>query len=168
MLHLKRIRKLLRARLAWFFARGRNGSGRLGGQIWYPTENRRMLAQKFFQNRRKFGARISTKIVGMNALFGDGAEVFLRLAILGDQQDVSAERVCDREFQGHVGVQSREIHYDVRRAADLVPNRAQNVGLEHLIAADVLNCAAARFGDDSARRARPMGPERSHMKASLC
>ena len=103
----------------------------------------------------------------MNPLFGDSPEVFFRLPILGNEQDISAERVRDTELQYHIGIKPGKVDDDVRRPAELVPDGAQDVGLEHLIAADVLYRSATSFADDSACRARPVGTERRHMKASF-
>ena len=45
----------------------------------------------------------------MNALFGDGAEVFFWLAILGNEQDVAAERVRDTELQYPIGIKPGKV-----------------------------------------------------------
>src|SRR5690349_14015249 len=102
----------------------------------------------------------------VNSPFGDCAKVSFRIFILGYQQHVSAQYVRNPELQRHIRVQPGEVDDDMRCAADFVPYRAQDVGREHAIAADVFGLAPTGIVNPLHRGGRPCRAESGNVKTA--
>jgi hypothetical protein len=101
---------------------------------------RRYLREKPLECCLQFPGIGSSECVRVYAVFRDGAEIALDLLILRNEQNVTSERMRHSKLERDIGIEPGEIDHDMSGTAKLIPDGAQNVGSQDVVAADIAIC----------------------------